>query len=273
MGQLNPSVTYQINHQGSVNFAGRCKRAGVTRFIYSSSCSVYGLGSEDLKTEESQVHPQTTYAECKVMVERDVARLADEEFSPTFLRNGTAYGPSPRMRFDLVVNNLAGHAWTTDEIKMTSDGSPWRPLVHVLDICEAMACTLEAPKQVVHNQIFNVGDTEENYQIKQIAEVIKRKFPECQITLGSSGGDNRSYRVSFEKINATLPGFRCERDVETGVEQLKHLFERISMRSEDFHFRGYTRLKQLKYLIETRRLNQNLFWNTPDFVSDKDRND
>jgi len=260
LGQINPEITYQINHQGSVELAKKCKKVGITRFVYTSSCSVYGAGSDDFKTEESEVNPQTAYARCKVLVERDVSALADDDFSPTFLRNATAYGPSPRMRFDLVLNNLAGLAWTTGQIAMTSDGTPWRPLVHVLDICQAIACTLEAPREVVHNQIFNVGDTEENYRVREIAQVVSEAFPGCELTFGSSDGDTRSYRVSFEKIRTRLPGFKCRRNITMGAHQLRELFERIDMSRETFEFRAFTRLKQLTYLLRTQQLDDNLFW-------------
>src|SRR5262249_6757485 len=156
LGQLSPSVTYEINHLGTVELAKTCKKVGMERFIYTSSCSVYGVGSHAYMTEDCEVNPQTVYAKCKVLVERDVSKMADENFSPTFLRNATVYGPSPRMRFDLVLNNLAGFAWTTKEITMISDGTPWRPLVHVLDICEAISCVLKAPRDIIHNQVFNV---------------------------------------------------------------------------------------------------------------------
>jgi nucleoside-diphosphate-sugar epimerase len=206
LGQLSPHITYAINHQGSVALARLCKAAGVPRFVYTSSCSVYGIGGgSEYKTETSTPQPQTAYAECKVLVERDVSALADATFSPTFLRNATAYGPSPRMRFDLVLNNLAGLAWTTKRIHMTSDGTPWRPLVHVLDICEAIACTLEAPREAIHNEIFNVGKTSENYQVREIAEIVAEVFPGCDLVFGTSDGDNRSYRVSFDKIATHLP--------------------------------------------------------------------
>jgi nucleoside-diphosphate-sugar epimerase len=264
LGQLNPQITYNINHRGSVALAQKCKDAGVTRFVYTSSCSVYGVHTaEEYKTEESQLHPQTAYAKCKVLVEQDLSRMAGDDFSPTFLRNATAYGPSPRMRFDLVLNNLAGVAWTSKEIRMTSDGTPWRPLVHVLDICEAIACTLEAPREVVHNQIFNVGNTKENYQIKEIAHIVSLTFPGCMLTLGANNGDNRSYRVSFTKIQAQLPGFRCQRDVKMGAHQLFDLFERINMSQEVFENRAYTRLKQLEHLLHTRQLDAALFWKHP----------
>lgn len=261
LGQLNPEITFEINHQGSLKLAHLSKEVGISRFVYTSSCSVYGVGgSEGSKTEESDPNPQTAYAQCKVLVERDLTALADDNFSPTFLRNATAYGPSPRMRFDIVLNNLAGLAWTTREIKMTSDGTPWRPLVHVLDICDAIACTLEAPRETVHNQIFNVGATAENYQVREIAQIVAETFPGCELTLGSSDGDNRSYRVSFDKIKAQLPGFKCRRNVRLGAEQLYEVFERIDMPAETFGYRAYTRLKQLQYLIRTQQIDHNLFW-------------
>lgn len=263
LGQLNPTVTYRINHEGSVHLARCCKVAGIERFVYTSSCSVYGLGSDEFKTEESELHPQTAYAECKVRVERDVAALADDTFSPTFLRNATAFGASPRMRFDLVLNNLSGLAWTIREIRMTSDGSPWRPLVHILDIAEAIACTLAAPREVVHDQIFNVGSTAQNYRIREIAEVVSDVFPDCEITFGSSDGDRRSYRVSFDKIHTRLPGFRCRFDAYSGAKQLRAVFEQIGLTIELFEGRSYTRLKQLTHLIRTGQIDDDLFWKRP----------
>jgi nucleoside-diphosphate-sugar epimerase len=260
LGQLNPEVTYKINHVGSVELARKCKNVGIARFVYTSSCSVYGAGSEEYMTEASPTNPQTAYAKCKVLVERAVSTMADDDFSPTFLRNATAYGPSPRMRFDIVLNNLAGLAWTTKEIKMTSDGKPWRPLVHVLDICEAIVCTLEAPREVVHNQIFNVGDTRENYQVRDIAQIVSETFLGCRLTVGTRNGDNRSYRVSFDKINSQLPGFKCRRNAKFGAQELCELFEKLSMSDETFKFRAYTRLKQLEYLINTRQIDEKFFW-------------
>jgi nucleoside-diphosphate-sugar epimerase len=260
LGQLNEELTYRINHLASVNIANICKKMGVKRFVYTSSCSVYGVGTDGYRTEDSETNPQTAYAKCKVLVERDVSKMADDDFSPTFLRNATAYGPSPRMRFDVVLNNLSGLAWTIGEIRMVSDGTPWRPLVHVLDICEAIACSLESPREIVHNQIFNVGDTKENYQVKEIADKVARVFPKCKLTFGESNGDNRSYRVSFDKINKTLPGFKCKRNVEKGANQLKDLFEVLDMKHDTFEFRPYTRLKQLEYLIITKQVDKDLFW-------------
>ena len=260
LGQHSPEITYKINHQGTVQLARACKQVGIERFVYTSSCSVYGVGSDDYRTETSETNPQTAYAKCKVMVERDVAQMAEDRFSPTFLRNATAYGPSPRMRFDLVLNNLGGLAWTTNKIAMTSDGTPWRPLVHVLDICHAIACALEAPREAIHNEIFNVGDTKQNYQVREIAQIVAQAFPNCELTLGKSDGDQRSYRVSFEKINMRLPGFACRRDAHIGAQQLFELFERIQMSREMFEFRSFTRLKQLQYLIKTAQIDQDFFW-------------
>ncbi|MBD2580499.1 SDR family oxidoreductase [Oscillatoria sp. FACHB-1406] len=260
LGQLAPQITYEINHEGSVRLAKLAKTAGVPRFIYTSSCSVYGFASEDFVTEESAVNPQTAYAKCKVLVERDVRELADAEFCPTFLRNATAYGASPRMRFDIVLNNLAGLAQTTGEIKMISDGTPWRPLVHVLDICSAIACVLEAPLDLVRDRIFNVGDTNSNYQVREIAEIVAEVFTGCQLSFGKSDPDNRSYRVSFDKITNTLPGFKCKWDAKQGAKQLFEIFQQIDMSKDTFEFRGFTRLKQLEYLLRTHQIDSHFFW-------------
>jgi nucleoside-diphosphate-sugar epimerase len=258
-GQLAPHITYEINHKGSVRLAELAKAAGVRRFVYMSSCSVYGVAEGEVN-EESPINPQTTYAICKTLVERDLQAMADDNFSPTFMRNATAFGASPRMRFDIVLNNLAGYAWTTKEIKMISDGTPWRPLVHALDIGKAIACALDAPRDLVHNQIFNVGDTAFNYQVKEIAEIVAETFVGCQLSFGTSGSDNRSYRVSFEKINQTLPGFKCEWDARRGARQLFDLFSQIDMTQETFESRGFTRLKQLEYLLRTQQIDRDFFW-------------
>ena len=259
-GQLAPNITYDINHKGSVRLANLAKQVGIRRFVYMSSCSVYGVATAGDVTEESPVNPQTAYAECKTLVEQDVKAMADDSFSPTFMRNATAFGASPRMRFDIVLNNLAGLAWTTKEIKMTSDGTPWRPLVHALDICKAIICALEAPRDIVHNQIFNVGDTAQNYQVKEIAEIVAEIFTGCKLSFGNQGADNRSYRVSFQKINSVLPGFKCEWDAVRGAQQLFDLFTQIDMSEETFLFRGFTRLKQLEYLLRTQQIDSDFFW-------------
>ena len=262
-GQLAPHITHDINHKGSVRLAELAKAAGVERFVYMSSCSVYGVASADAVSEESPVNPQTAYAECKVLVERDVRPMADDRFSPTFMRNATAFGASPRMRFDLVLNNLAGLAWTTHEIAMTSDGTPWRPLVHGLDIAKAIRCALEAPRAAVHGETFNVGSSEQNYRVREVAEVIADVFPGCALSFGEGGSDNRSYRVSFDKISAGLPGFSCDWNARRGAEQLRSVFETIDMTEADFTSRGFTRLKQLEHLIRTHQLDQDFYWRLP----------
>jgi nucleoside-diphosphate-sugar epimerase len=261
LGQLSPTITYEINHAGSVRLAQLAKSAGVSRFVYMSSCSVYGVADGEVD-EESEVNPQTAYAECKVMVERDLTAMADDEFSPTFMRNATAYGASPRMRFDIVLNNLSGLAWTRSEIKMTSDGSPWRPLVHGLDIAQAIRRALEAPRDLVHGQTFNVGATEHNYRVRDVAEIVGETFPGCKVSFGDSGGDNRSYRVSFEKIANKLPGFVPQWDARRGAQQLHDVFASIDMDDETFTGRGHTRLLQLQHLIATKQLDEALFWRT-----------
>ncbi len=260
LGQLEPEVTYEINHRGSVHLAELARQAGVHRFVYMSSCSVYGVAEQDLVDETSAVNPQTTYAICKTLVERDLMAMAGEDFSPVFLRNATAYGASPRMRFDIVLNNLAGLAWTTREIRMTSDGSPWRPMVHGLDIAKAILEVLRAPREAVHNEIFNVGDTDHNYRVREIAEIVADVFPGCQLTFGPSGGDNRSYRVSFAKIRQHLPGFQCAWDARRGAQQLFDLFQKIDLTPEMFQNRSFTRLKQLEHLIRTGQIDSQFFW-------------
>lgn len=261
LGENDPELTFRINHQASLRLATLAREAGVRRFVYTSSCSVYGAaeGSGSM-TELSPTHPQTAYAMCKTLVERTVAPLATSTFSPTFLRNATAYGASPRMRFDIVLNNLCGIAATTGKIAMTSDGKPWRPLVHVLDICHAIACVLEAPQDAIQGEIFNVGHDADNYQVRQIAEIVAESYPGCELSFGQPGPDNRSYRVSFEKITKGLPGFHCSWNARKGAQQLAEVFRRIQLDEAVFMARPFTRLKQLKYLSSTGQLDSELFW-------------
>lgn len=259
LGQINPQVTYDINYHGTMELAKKAKKVGIKKFIYSSSCSVYGA-SDQIASETSRTNPLTPYAKSKVLNEKALSEIADSNFSPTFLRNATAYGPSPRMRFDLAINNLCGLAWTTGKIAMESDGTPWRPFVHVLDICEAVICALEAPAKSVHNEIFNVGDTHANYQIKDIAQSIFRVMPTCEITLNKNAVDKRNYRVDFTKINSHLPGFSCKRTVELGIKELFDLFKKINLRKDTFLSRDYTRLKQIEYLKKMNEIDDELFW-------------
>ena len=260
VGQLAPHITYAINHQGSVRLAELARRAGVSRFIYFSSCSVYGASADVAQDEQGRTEPLTAYAECKLLVEGDLARMEGDDFSPTVLRNATAYGASPRQRFDLVVNNLAGHAWCSKQIRMDSDGTPWRPLVHILDIAQAAACVLEAPRELVHRQTYNVGANSENYQVRDIATIVGRAFPGCEVTFGDRAGDKRDYRVNFDKITTQLPGFRVKWNVAKGAEQLREVFERIRMPRDLFESRAHTRLKQIQYLIETGQIDADFFW-------------
>lgn len=260
LGQIFRPVTYDVNHRGSIRLAALARDAGVTRFLYSSSCSVYGRSDEAIVTETSKVDPQTDYALCKMLDEWEIADLANDAFSPTFLRNATAYGASPRMRFDLVVNNLSGLAWTAKRIALLSDGTPWRPIVHVLDISAAFVAALHAPREAIHNQVFNVGRTEENYQIRDIAICLGEVFPGCEVSFGDTDPDQRSYRVSFDKIHQLLPGFQCAWTLRQGAEQLRQLYERVSLSDASFRLRPFTRLSQLKHLLETAQIDADFYW-------------
>jgi len=260
LGELNPEVTHRVNHAGSVRLAEAAVAAGVARFVYMSSCSVYGLGDDGFRTEESATDPRTAYAVCKMLVERDLGRMASARFSPTILRNATVYGPSPRQRFDLLLNNLCGLAWTTGTIALSSDGTPWRPLVHVHDVAAAVACVLAAPREAVHNRTFNVGATRHNYRVREVAGIVAEVFPGCALTVGRSGGDDRSYRVSFDRIAHELPGFRCCRDPVAGAAEFRRLFERIGLSREQFESPAYSRLAMLRHLIRTGQVNGDLFW-------------
>jgi len=259
VGEHSPEVTFDINHQGSVKLATAAKAAGVPRFVYTSSCSVYGV-AEGVVDESSPVSPQTAYAQCKVLVERDLTAMASDRFVPTFLRNATAYGASPSMRFDIVLNNLAGLAWTQRRIAMTSDGTPWRPLVHLRDICKAILCVLEAPAETVQSQVFNVGASNSNYQVRDIAEVVAGTFPGCELTYGPSSGDNRSYRVDFDKIHDRLPGYSCDWDIERGAAELLHIFQRVKMTENLFEHSAFTRLKSLSHLVESDQIDEHFYW-------------
>lgn len=261
LGAIDPKLTFAINHQGTLRLARAAREAGVQRFVYASSCSIYGAAGDAELTEESAMTPQTAYAESKVLAERDLASLADERFAPTFMRNATAYGVSPRMRFDIVVNNLCGWAHTTGEVKLASDGSAWRPLVHVEDICAAAIAILDAPREAVFNQAFNIGRTGENFRIRTIAETVQRSFPGSRVTFGdAAGADTRTYNVSFRKTEARLPGFRPTWTMEAGVRQCAETFRAIGLTRETFEHRLYTRLKQLKHLMDTGAVDPELRW-------------
>lgn len=261
LGNLAPGLTEDINTRGSTRLAELAKAAGIERFLFASSCSLYGQGEELGLTEDAAANPQTPYAVSKVAFEHALAGMADDTFSPTYLRNATAFGVSPRLRFDIVVNNLCGWAWTTGKIQMTSDGSPWRPLVHVNDISRAFVCALEAPREAVHDQAFNVGSTSNNLQIRDIAYKVQAHRPDCEVTFGADNQDTRTYNVDFTKIETKLPGFECARhSVDDAIAELLEAFERVSLNDDAFSGRLYTRLRQIQYLQETGRLDGELYW-------------
>ncbi len=269
LGENDPEITMAVNYRGSAQLAHTCKAAGVARFIYASSCSVYGSHGGDEKTETSELDPQTAYARCKVLVENEVRSLADARFAPVFLRNSTAFGASPRQRFDVVLNNLAGFAYTTKEIRVVSNGTPWRPLVHVDDICQAVLCALEAPRDAVSGEAFNVGDDAQNYRVREIAEVIAATFPGCRMTFGVASADNRSYQVSFAKIRKHMPAFKCQWSAARGAAQLRTVFERIRLDETVFNSAPFTRLSELKYLRSTAQLDGSLLWTSAEDVAER----
>ena len=261
LGDLNPECTFDINHRASVRLAEQAKQAGVERFLFSSSCSLYGAAGDELVGEDGAPHPVTPYGESKVLVERDVALLADDAFSPTFLRNATVYGVSPRLRGDLVVNNLVGYAYTIGEVHIKSDGTPWRPLVHVEDVSRAFVAVLEAPREQVHNEPFNVGITSENYQVRDVAEIVREVVPESRITYAEDAGpDQRNYRVSFDKLARTLPEFRPTWTVRRGVEELYEAYDRMGLTYEEFTGSRLLRIRHILELLDEERLDPALRW-------------
>lgn len=261
LGNLAPGLTEEINTGGSLRVAEMAKKAGVQRFVFASSCSLYGQGAALGLTEEAEANPQTPYAKSKIDFERALSGMASDDFSPTCMRNATAFGFSPRLRFDIVVNNLCGWAFTTGKIAMTSDGSPWRPLVHVKDISKAVVCALEAPREAIHNQAFNVGSTANNLQIRDVAFKVQQQMPDCEVTFGNSDGDTRTYNVDFTKIETKLPGFgRADVSVDDAITELLSAFKRLALKQDDFAGRLYTRLKQINFLQEQKKIDEKLRW-------------
>jgi nucleoside-diphosphate-sugar epimerase len=261
IGNLNPDLTYEVNHRSAVRLARAAKRAGVRRFLFSSSCSLYGAGDEALLDETAGFAPVTPYGRSKILAEQDILTLADERFSPVFLRNATAYGYSPRLRGDLVVNDLVGHALLTGEVRLLSDGMAWRPLVHVADIAAAFVALLEAPREVVHAKAYNVGQTAENYLIRDVARLVAQSVPGSTVTFASGAGtDTRNYRVSCDRIAAEVPAFKPEWDVRAGIEQLIEEYRRWGLRIEDLTGPRHQRLKRIRALQEAGRLDEELRW-------------
>jgi nucleoside-diphosphate-sugar epimerase len=261
LGNLNPELTYEINHRASMRLAALAKQAKVERFLFSSSCSMYGAAGSQMLDEAAPFNPVTPYAESKVLVEKELRTLADTDFSPVFLRNTTAYGVSPFMRFDVVLNNLVGWAYTTGRILIQSDGTPWRPLVHIEDICRAFIAALEAPREVIHNQAFNVGITSENYQVQELAEIVKDTVPGCEIEYAADGGpDPRSYRVDFSKIKNALPGFEPQWNVRRGAQELLAACREARLVKDDFDGARFKRISHIRRLIAEGRLDSHLRW-------------
>lgn len=261
LGDVNPQCTYDINHLGSVRLARLAKEAGVPRLIFASSCSLYGVAGDEMLTEEAAFNPITPYGVSKVLFERDVAKLADHDFSPTFLRNSTAYGVSPRLRADVVVNNLVAIAFTTGEVLIQSDGTPWRPLVHIEDIARAFLAVLHAPRELVHNEAFNVGRSEENYRVRDLGELVEQVVPGSKVRYAEGGGpDPRCYRVDCGKLMRTLPEYQPEWTVRRGMEQLRDAFQRNGLTREALLGDRYFRIKRIRALQSEGLLDASLRW-------------
>jgi nucleoside-diphosphate-sugar epimerase len=261
IGNLNDSWTEEINYLASVKLAELAKAAGVGRFLFSSSCIMYGSADTLIVNEESPLDPKTEYARSKVKAERAISALADKDFSPVFIRNGTVYGVSPRMRFDTVLNDLVGSAATTGKVVVHSDGKPWRPVMHVQDVARYFQAILEAPREKIHNQAFNAGANELNHQIIELAEIAVKTVPGCKLEMfPKPGADQRTYKADFGKFARTFPDFRFKWNAVSGAAELYEAFKRVGLTHSDYTDKKFTRLKWLRYLMDGGRLDNNLRW-------------
>ena len=259
LGNLNPAATYSINHEGTLRLAQAAKQAGVERFLFSSSCSLYGAAGSQAVAEDAELLPVTPYGETKVLAERDLSLLADDAFSPIYLRNATAYGVSPRLRLDIVVNNLTAVAMTTGQVRLESDGSPWRPLVHIEDISRAFLAVLEAPRELVHDEAFNVGRPEDNVQVRDIADLVRDAVPGSRISFAEDAGpDLRDYRVDFSKLADTFPDLKLRWRVREGVDELAEAYARHGLSYDDFISPRFVRLRRIRELLSAGLVDETL---------------